>query len=67
MFHDNTRAWSGDHCIDPSLVPGVLIANRSLGEGHDEPAIWDLAPTILDLFGVDAPRYMDGESLCPSS
>jgi len=64
VFEDNTRAWSGDHCIDPSLVPGVLIANRALGQEDESPAIWDLAPTILDLFGIDAPRYMDGKSLC---
>ena len=24
VFHDNTKAWSGDHFIDPSLIPGVL-------------------------------------------
>jgi hypothetical protein len=23
----NTQKWSGDHCIDPELVPGVLFAN----------------------------------------
>jgi len=66
VFHDNTRAWSGDHCIEPSLVPGVLIANQALAEGNDSPVIWDLAPTILELFGIDAPRYMDGRSLCPT-
>ncbi|MHC4325862.1 MAG: alkaline phosphatase family protein, partial [Planctomycetota bacterium] len=25
IFHENTKAWSGDHCIDRSLVPGVLF------------------------------------------
>jgi predicted AlkP superfamily phosphohydrolase/phosphomutase len=65
-FHDNTRAWSGDHCIDPELVPGVLIANHRLGDGDRQPEICDMAPTILTLFGVDAPRYMDGKSLCPT-
>jgi len=28
-FEDNTKKWSGDHIIDPSLVPGVLFMNRS--------------------------------------
>ena len=28
VFEDNTKAWSGDHCIDPRLVPGVLFCNR---------------------------------------
>ncbi|RMH39037.1 MAG: nucleotide pyrophosphatase [Deltaproteobacteria bacterium] len=64
VFTDNTRAWSGDHCIDPKLVPGVLFANRELAPAHDDdPAISDVAPTLLDLFGVPAPRYMDGATL----
>lgn len=69
VFCDNTKAWSGDHCIDPELVPGVLIANRrlELPEGHaragQSPHIIDLAPTLLDLFGVAPPRHMDGASL----
>src|SRR5581483_72905 len=24
IFEDNVKAWSGDHCVDPRLVPGVL-------------------------------------------
>jgi predicted AlkP superfamily phosphohydrolase/phosphomutase len=63
VFDDNTKAWSGDHCIDPKLVPGVLIANRDLGADNGEPQISDMAPTLLDLFGVAAPGYMDGASL----
>ncbi|MEM9492541.1 MAG: nucleotide pyrophosphatase, partial [Myxococcota bacterium] len=63
VFADNTKAWSGDHCIDPELVPGVLIANQRLGDGAERPDISDLAPTMLTLFGVPAPRYMDGRSL----
>jgi predicted AlkP superfamily phosphohydrolase/phosphomutase len=63
VFDDNTKAWSGDHCIDPELVPGVLIANRDLGGDGDRPEISDMAPTVLDLFGIPAPRYMDGTVL----
>ncbi|MGE0869142.1 MAG: alkaline phosphatase family protein [Kofleriaceae bacterium] len=72
VFLDNTKAWSGDHCIDPDLVPGVLIANRSLALPHDHvraeegPHIIDLAPTLLELFGVIPPRHMDGSSLVAS-
>src|SRR5262245_32955732 len=22
VFSDNTKSWSGDHCVDPSIVPG---------------------------------------------
>jgi predicted AlkP superfamily phosphohydrolase/phosphomutase len=66
VFSDNTKAWSGDHCIDPELVPGVLIANRALG-GDRQPHIMDLAPTLLDLFGVPAPRHVEGVSLAEPS
>ena len=25
IFSDNRKAWSGDHCVDPSVVPGGLV------------------------------------------
>jgi predicted AlkP superfamily phosphohydrolase/phosphomutase len=67
VFDDNTKAWSGDHCIDPAEVPGVLFANWNLGAGREELSITDLAPTLLELFGIPTPRWMDGTSLAPSS
>ena len=58
IFLDNTRPWSGDHCMDPREVPGVLFANRPiLGDRH---SIADVAPTILQLFGLPVPSHMDG-------
>ncbi len=27
LVEDNDRKWSGDHCIDPELVPGVLFTS----------------------------------------
>jgi predicted AlkP superfamily phosphohydrolase/phosphomutase len=61
VFEDNTKAWSGDHCIDPPSVPGVLFSDLKLAAGS--PSIMDLAPTVLDLFGLLAPAAMDGRSL----
>ena len=61
VLEDNPKAWSGDHCIDPVLVPGVLFSNRRLAAGN--PGIEDLAPTVLDLFGVGRPDWMDGRAL----
>jgi predicted AlkP superfamily phosphohydrolase/phosphomutase len=61
VFEDNTKAWSGDHCVDPHLVPGVLFSNRKLDA--DNPGIEDMAPTALGLFGVPAPAWMEGRSV----
>jgi predicted AlkP superfamily phosphohydrolase/phosphomutase len=61
VFSDNTRSWSGDHCVDPRLVPGVLFSNRRFDA--PDPGIEDLAPTILTLFGVAVPQHMTGQVL----
>lgn len=61
IFHDNRKAWSGDHCVDPSVVPGVLFCNRRIESEH--PRLLDLGATVLESFGVPAPDYMDGRAL----
>ncbi len=61
VFTDNTKSWSGDHCVDPRLVPGVFWCNREINT--KTPNIMDIAPTALDLFGVDIPKYMQGAPL----
>jgi predicted AlkP superfamily phosphohydrolase/phosphomutase len=61
VFSDNVKSWSGDHCVDPRLVPGVFYCNRTINT--DEPALMDMAPTVLDLFGVPIPAYMQGRPL----
>jgi predicted AlkP superfamily phosphohydrolase/phosphomutase len=60
-FDDNTRKWSGDHIIDPALVPGVLFMNRPFrAEGA---RLIDLAPTILAALGVPPDPALEGQSL----
>ncbi|HWE37388.1 MAG TPA: alkaline phosphatase family protein [Isosphaeraceae bacterium] len=61
VFHPNAKAWSGDHCVDPSLVPGILFCNRPIA--NENPRLMDLAPTVLSLFGAKVPDYMDGKAL----
>lgn len=61
VFEDNSKAWSGDHCIDPRIVPGIFFSNLKINT--KTPAIIDIAPTILELFGFMAPKHMDGRSL----
>ncbi len=62
IFEDNRKAWSGDHCVDPKLVPGVLFSNHKFEA--DDPGIEDMAPTALALFGLEPPRWMEGKPLC---
>jgi len=35
LIEPNTQKWSGDHCIDPDLVPGVLFTNFGLTQPVD--------------------------------
>jgi predicted AlkP superfamily phosphohydrolase/phosphomutase len=63
LFEDNTRRWSGDHIVDPALVPGVLFMNRPFRDTG--PSMLDLAPTVLGAFGVPRGDAMEGESLLP--
>ncbi len=61
LFEDNLKAWSGDHGVDTMIVDGVLFCNKKIKK--DNPNIIDMAPSILDLFGVDIPKYMEGKVL----
>ncbi|MBN1271783.1 MAG: alkaline phosphatase family protein [Candidatus Aminicenantes bacterium] len=61
LFEDNTKAWSGDHCIDPLVVPGIFFSNQALK--IEKPSIVDIAPTALDLFGLKPPKHMDGRMM----
>ena len=61
VFSDNTKSWSGDHCIDPREVPGVLFSDRPINT--DTPDLMDLGPTALQLFGVPVPKSMQGRPL----
>ena len=66
VFADNPKHWSGDHCVDYQLVPGVLFCNRKM-VFDETPRLIDIAPTVLELFGVSKPAYMDGECLMTKS
>jgi predicted AlkP superfamily phosphohydrolase/phosphomutase len=60
VLEDNTSRWSGNHLIDPSLVPGVLLVNAPIAEGpHD---LTDVTASILDHFGLPPAQGMLGSS-----
>jgi predicted AlkP superfamily phosphohydrolase/phosphomutase len=48
---DNRDAWSGDHCMDPEVVPGILLTSRALKKSA--PSLQTLAGAIVAEFGVD--------------
>jgi predicted AlkP superfamily phosphohydrolase/phosphomutase len=58
VFVDNREPWSGDHCIDYRLVPGVLIANRKIS--LPAPGLQDLTVAVLDEYGVPKSSEMIG-------
>ena len=47
---DNIDAWSGDHCVDPGIVPGILLTSRPLQRAA--PSLQTLAAAIVAEFGV---------------
>jgi predicted AlkP superfamily phosphohydrolase/phosphomutase len=61
LLENNMRRWSGDHIVDPDSVPGILFMNRPVP--NSQPAIIDLAPTIVNYLGVTAPESMEGSRL----
>ena len=61
IFEDNVKPWSGDHVVDPDLVPGVFFSNRPFRS--DSVNMLDMAPTILQTLGVPKGEKMEGGSL----
>jgi len=61
VIADNTSRWSGNHLMDPRVVPGVLLLNRKLqSDGHD---LTDLTATILSHYGIATPDDMVGKAI----
>jgi predicted AlkP superfamily phosphohydrolase/phosphomutase len=54
VFTDNTGPWSGDHCMDPAAVPGILLVNRKFRRPVRK--LEELAAALLAEFGVEARR-----------
>ncbi len=75
MINTNTGEINKDHTTSP--VPFVLVANEfkrakpavieydTLAGFMPEGALSDIAPTILELFGMPKPEQMTGVSLIP--
>ncbi len=60
LMEDNLKKWSGDHIVDPSLVPGILLTNFK--PSKSQPSVMDLAPTVLSFFNMSSPG-MEGKPI----
>jgi predicted AlkP superfamily phosphohydrolase/phosphomutase len=61
VIEDNESRWSGNHLMDPEVVPGVLLVNRKLTEsGHD---LTDLTATVLSHYGIQKLPEMIGDPI----
>ncbi len=65
VIERNRGKWSGDHCVDPAHVPGVLLTERKLEV--TQANLTDLAPTILSYFGLDRSEALEGADVFAGS
>jgi predicted AlkP superfamily phosphohydrolase/phosphomutase len=62
IVYPNARKWSADHGgYDFAETSGVLISSRAVGT--KTPRIIDIAPTVLQYFGLSIPSDIDGKPL----
>jgi len=61
VFTDNTKSWSGDHCVDPAIVPGIFFCNRAIA--LEKPHLIDVPFSVIRLFGHEPPAAMTGRFL----
>ena len=50
ILADNTQEWSGDHCMTPDAVPGILLTSRPLKQ--PAASLDKVAAAILAEFGI---------------
>jgi len=61
ILGNRTDKWSSDHCIDPSIVPGVLLTNLDVKTKN--PGLWDITPSIIKGYGQKIPGEMTGKPI----
>ena len=62
MFNEQTQAPQTAHTTNP--VPFILVTKDMQNiKLKDTGALCDIAPTVLDLLGIQKPKEMTGESL----
>jgi len=53
LIVNNLKKWTGDHIVDPSIVPGIFLSNFKINSNH--PTVMDIAPSVLSCFGLAVP------------
>jgi predicted AlkP superfamily phosphohydrolase/phosphomutase len=62
IVYPNKEKWSGDHCgFDYQTTSGIFISSVPIASPN--PRIMDIAPTVLQFFGVAIPPTLDGKAL----
>jgi len=61
LLEDNDREWSGDHCMDARVVPGVILSTRAMTAATAD--LRDLSASILDYFAIERPPAIEGRSV----
>jgi arylsulfatase A-like enzyme len=67
-FSHNYHGHNGPHLYEPFVHVPLIIKTpgKTRGKTIDTPAeIVDIAPTILELVDIPAPKWMEGQSLFP--
>ncbi len=66
LITTNLKNWSGDHSASAvEETSGVLFTNKKLTK--KDPAIVDIAPTVLEFFGIQPLPEMEGSSFLKES
>lgn len=62
LVTSNLNKWSGDHSASAvDETSGILFSNRQIAK--DNPYIIDIAPTVLEFFGLEKLPKMEGNSI----
>lgn len=61
VLEPNGSKWSGDHCIDREVVPGILLCNKPIKKNN--PGLCDIAPTVLKEYNIPTPGDMVGNPI----
>jgi len=61
VVEDNLSRWSGNHLMDPEVVPGVLLSSAKLPRtGY---GLADVTATLLAHYAVPLPEGMEGKDV----